>query len=142
MHIEKYYKVHLLAFGDTTPRFIRDSLLFDYIKEYISIIPSNTLAHGKVDQPPFNINGTIIKPVICYEALFSNQLEANKIDLYLFLGEMVWFRNSGLWHILKTVLAYNSIKTNKIWLIVNNNSESGIMDKNYGFIETKNITYS
>ena len=139
---QKYYKVMLVPFGDTVPKVFVHSYIYNKLKKFINLLPMTNISSGNNNQKSLQINNTFIKPYICYEALFSNNIKENDdIDWYLFLGEMVWFKHTNFWSQIKSILKYNAVMTGKPWVIVSNFGEHGVIDPKRGFISTKSIFF-
>jgi apolipoprotein N-acyltransferase len=89
----EYDKIHLVPFGEYIP-----------LKEYIPIqIPIKKLTHGLVDfskgrqLQSIVLNNLKIKPLICYEVIFSEEVRSNNqnADLIINITNDAWYLNSS-----------------------------------------------
>lgn len=131
--ISKYYKQHLVPFGEYLP-----------FKPLSSFILQGTDYFGKdftagKNSPPFVINGIRIGSVICFETTlpFFMKNKANEgADILLVVTNDAWFKNSSAPYEHFNNAIYRAIENRKYFIQVANTGISGLIDP-YGRVLKK-----
>ncbi|QLB20186.1 apolipoprotein N-acyltransferase [Vespertiliibacter pulmonis] len=95
-HSPRYYKHHLVPFGEYVPF----GHLLDWLRE-VFILPIN-LSQGSFIQPALKVNDRKFNLAICYEIIFGDQVQQNQkiqqSDYLLTISNDAWFgESSGPW---------------------------------------------
>jgi len=118
----EYHKMHLVPFGEYVP--LRD------------FIPIKKLTHGMVDYSPgltdkvFYINKikAFVRPMICYESLFAEEIKTKDADLLINITNSSWYGNSTAPYHLFYVNKFRAIENSTPVIVSANSGISGIFD--------------
>ena len=120
----EYHKIHLVPFGEYIP--------------FRNFIPGaiKKLTHGIEDYSPgstakiFSIDSikTKIRPMICYESIFAEEIITQEADLLINITNSSWFGSSTAPHHLFYVNKFRAIESATPVIVSANNGISGIFD--------------
>ncbi len=118
----EYHKRHLVPFGEYMP--------------FREFIPIKKLTHGIADytegqtQKIFNIEslGVKIRPMICYESIFPEEIRTQGADLLVNVTNSAWYGNSSAPYHLFYTNKFRAIENGMPVITSSNNGISGIID--------------
>lgn len=116
----EYNKQHLVPFGEYVP-----------LKEFL---PIKKLTPGLADYSPgtgpsiIEVDSIKIRPLICYESLFSEEIRTREADLFVNITNSSWYGDSTAPHHLFYVNKFRAIENSTPVIISANSGISGAFD--------------
>lgn len=116
----EYNKNHLVPFGEYIP--------------FRNYLPIKKLTHGFQDYSfgtgpeIFEVAGYKIRPLICYESIFPQEVKTDKADLFVNITNSSWYGDSSAPHHLFYVNKFRAIENSTPVVISANSGISGAFD--------------
>lgn len=127
----KYYKQHLVPFGEYIPKpFIKIAKLFN--------IPDANMLHGAINQPLIMVDKYPIATLICFEVAYPNLLRKQlpEAKWIVSISDDGWFGHSLAIYQQQQMSQVLSILTGRYQLIANNDGLSSIIDNKGNIISS------
>lgn len=125
-----YYKRHLVPFGEYTPL----PKIFQWCMQHLTI-PMSDFAKGPQRQQPFDVNGIIIAPFVCYEIAYpSLALDyLPQAHLFLTVSDDSWFGRSVAATQHLEIARMRSAESGRYQLVTTNTGVTAVID-DHGYI--------
>jgi len=123
----RYYKRHLVPFGEYTPLEAVFSPLIHLLN-----IPMSDFAKGPERQPPLHFNGMTIAPFICYEIAFPTEVidSSRHAGLIVTISDDGWFGNSIALEQHQQMAQMRALETGRYVLLDSNTGVTAIIKPN------------
>jgi len=121
----KYFKRHLVPFGEYTPLNFLIGPLLSWLK-----IPMSNFSAGPTNQPLLDVHGVKIAPFICYEIVYPNLVNRDlpEAQMLMTISEDAWYGDSNAVDQHLEMAQMRSLESGRYSLFAVNTGISAIID--------------